>query len=915
MTASVQPPRARARRLTGRLGADDRQLAAAIGLAAGVGVLSALVPLVGLGAAGAVVALVVLRRWRDAVPAVSIALVYSNAVVILAQRGTVPTAAGALLLAALVLPILRTAVRERAVATLAPSLALALVFAAMQCASALFSSAPDVAQAEVKTSLSEGLALFVLVTFAVVHTRTLTSVVNALLLVGAFVGLLSVVQHLTADYTNSFYGFAQVSNAVIPGGSGLPTDAQPRLDGNIGETNRYGQVLAVLLPLAAARFASARSLLPKVATTVAAGLIAGGIVFTYSRGTAVALVATLVTVTALRWVRVRWLAAGLLVIAVVAVSTPGYAERLSSLTGISGATQLQGSSTAADNAVRGRTTEVLAALLAFEDHPLLGVGPGVFPLVYPQYAAQVGIRPRLEEREAHNLYAGIAAETGVLGLGAFLLMLGRLLTALAAAARAWAPVDAGRSRLARGYFGSVLVYAYSGMFLHLSYVRYFWLLIALAAATARLPGRELRPIALPLGRRRPAGAVPARRPVGPLVLTTAVPIDVEAEQHAFARRVLLPDSPDRPAEPAAASLPPAAAGTSLPTLLRHRRARRALTRSRAKRPTTDATTGATSGPPTVVPLVPATLREGPRAAARRRLGSGAVVSWGPDWPVPGSVLADIADMAGLTFPEPSARLGSGGTLVTAGLCDGEPVVLRVFPADQWSRHQHAIGTLAHLERSATALAPRLVAAGAHAAVSWSVETRLPGRRPSYLSKGVYTDATTFLLALPLAPWPADARVFPGLPADLAARLGSFGARTAAVWHDAPPVGVHGDFWAGNLLTVRGRLTGVVDWDAYRTGAVPGVDLIHLVATAERLERRRGMGAELLSRPWTRNPLRRLGTRYFAQIGTTVDEDRWRAAAVDWWLGQVADTLRRTPHLAARASWVDRNLVDVLDAWD
>lgn len=484
----------------------------ALAVAVAVGAVSGVYPLLGLLVGIAIIALVTIRKRPDSVAVLAIAVIYSNAVVILAQRGTVPTTAGALLIAALVVPLGRRVLVDRELPTAPPSMSVAAVFAAVLCASSLTALVPAVAISSAVASLTQGILLYALAAMAVVETWSIGRVADALIIVGAGLGLLSVIQHVTGDYSNTFFGFAGVSDAAVHGSTTAAVDLQPRLNGNIGETNRYGQVLGVLLPLVAARAVSVRPLVIRVLYSIAGALIGGGIVFTYSRGTAVALVAALVTVTAMRWVKVRWLLLAVVAAMVVAVSTPGYADRLSSLTGITGATALEGSNNAADNAVRGRTTEVLSALLAYADHPVLGVGPGVFPLVYPQYAAQVGIRPRLEEREAHNLFAGIAAETGTVGLVTFVLLLLRVLTALAEAARRWAGLDRTRMMMARGFFGAVLVYCYSGMFLHLSYVRYFWLLIGLAAATARLPGAQVR--ALPgwfprLGRRSPGLHVPA----------------------------------------------------------------------------------------------------------------------------------------------------------------------------------------------------------------------------------------------------------------------------------------------------------------------------------------------------------------------------------------------------------------------
>ncbi len=494
------------------LGDRRPDLAVSLGLGGAMllGILTAMFPLLGVGVAVLVVGILLLRFRPESISVLAVGLIYSNAVVIFAQRGTVPSSAGALLIAALGLSVIRRAYVERTVATSPLAMSLVLAFGAIECLSALFSIAPATAQTEVATTLTEGMLLFTVTAFAVADTKSLVGVVNALLLVGACLGALSLIQHLTGDYTNDFYGFAGVSDALVPGGSVPGQDLQPRLNGNIGETNRYAQVLAVLLPLAAARAAMTSSTVVRWLSILAGLLISGGIVYTYSRGTAVAIAAALITVTALRWVRLRWLVGGAVLGLVLVLATPGYGDRLLSLQAVTGATALQGSNAAADNAVRGRTTEVLAALLAFADHPVLGVGPGVFPSVYPQYAQQVGIRPRLQEREAHNLFAGTAAETGVFGLVTFVMILLTVLTGLAEAVRRWQPVDRGRQVLAQGFFAAILVYIYSGMFLHLSYVRYFWLLVALAAAAGRLPGQETRPwtVGLPWRRRtrRPPGA-------------------------------------------------------------------------------------------------------------------------------------------------------------------------------------------------------------------------------------------------------------------------------------------------------------------------------------------------------------------------------------------------------------------------
>jgi len=65
-----------------------------------------------------------------------------------------------------------------------------------------------------------------------------------------------------------------------------------------------------------------------------------------------------------------------------------------------------------------------AAIDMWRDHPWLGVGIGNYPVAYPQYAV-----PRWDDPlgHAHNYYLNVGAETGLLGLLAYLILLGAML--------------------------------------------------------------------------------------------------------------------------------------------------------------------------------------------------------------------------------------------------------------------------------------------------------------------------------------------------------------------------------------------------------------------------------------------------------------------------------------------------------
>src|SRR5581483_11398381 len=74
----------------------------------------------------------------------------------------------------------------------------------------------------------------------------------------------------------------------------------------------------------------------------------------------------------------------------------------------------------ADGSLHERAQLWQVAVAMVSEHPLVGIGKGNYLLTYPQYAAQVA--PDLVSRplKAHMMPLQIAAETGLVGLGAVL---------------------------------------------------------------------------------------------------------------------------------------------------------------------------------------------------------------------------------------------------------------------------------------------------------------------------------------------------------------------------------------------------------------------------------------------------------------------------------------------------------------
>jgi len=109
--------------------------------------------------------------------------------------------------------------------------------------------------------------------------------------------------------------------------------------------------------------------------------------------------------------------------------------------------------TDANFAVLERVAHWEAAWRMFRDRPWLGVGIGQYALSYPAYALARWSNPL---GHAHNIYLHYLAETGLLGLGAYLLWL------LSAAVQAW------RARSREDAFTRALALGVLGLIAHLA---------------------------------------------------------------------------------------------------------------------------------------------------------------------------------------------------------------------------------------------------------------------------------------------------------------------------------------------------------------------------------------------------------------------------------------------------------------
>jgi O-antigen ligase len=271
-----------------------------------------------------------------------------------------------------------------------------------------------------------------------------------------------------------------------------------RASGPIGDPNRYGQLLLVVLPWSLYFSRHGRTPLQRLAAAATGALIMTAVALTYSRGAFLTVGLLVLCLLLWRYIKPGRLAlAGLVLIAIVAVTAPGVLNRVGSIGGVSMLGKHDAKVT--DGAITGRATEMLAALAVYLDHPFIGVGPGQYVPFYSekyQLLDELSFRHLPRPREAHNLYFSIGAETGSAGLLVFFLIIGTLFVGLRWTRRFWLPRSRRRADLAVAFSLSLVAYLGTGMFLHLSFERYLWFLVAITSAAVHILRQDqLRQIA------------------------------------------------------------------------------------------------------------------------------------------------------------------------------------------------------------------------------------------------------------------------------------------------------------------------------------------------------------------------------------------------------------------------------------
>ena len=282
------------------------------------------------------------------------------------------------------------------------------------------------------------LGLFLAAALLLRGARAFRAVALSQVIAAVPVAALGIVQHFRPD--------------LMPADSSYPGRAL----GPFGQPNRLGGYLIAAIPVALAFAFAANDRGLRLALLLAVFALALCLVFTYSRGSWIGLVAGLAACGVLlaRWPDLRPQPALLAVaiaclLAPVVFALPAIVSRIapraasvsdtSAVAGVPFDPERQGSGSM-------RRAVWSGAIRATAARPLFGFGPGAFREGFDR--SKGATLKRLEAEggrtadQAHSLYLVLSTERGVLGLAAFVLLAGLILAGGLAALGTGAPVDA-----------------------------------------------------------------------------------------------------------------------------------------------------------------------------------------------------------------------------------------------------------------------------------------------------------------------------------------------------------------------------------------------------------------------------------------------------------------------------------------
>lgn len=307
-----------------------------------------------------------------------------------------------------------------------------------------------------------------------------------LLAVGALLGTLTVYQEATQSYTSNFGGLARMEIGQIS----EDLQDRPRAAGTTGSPLAYGQQLVVLIPVGLWAMLQRKSLTHQLVAAYALAAIVAGVGLSFSRSIYIAAAVVLVAYVLHLRLSPRYL---LLLVplmgALLWVAPPEFTARVATLESLLPAEGNEG--VRSEASFNRRSVEMLMAVMMFVDHPVVGVGGGNYPELYPEYIRATGSPVPDEERTPHSFFLEVAAEHGIIGFLAWGGILVITWERLRSAGRWFSTVgNHYMAELAVALRIGFLGYLATAVFYHGAYPQFLWLQVGMAIALAAIARRS-----------------------------------------------------------------------------------------------------------------------------------------------------------------------------------------------------------------------------------------------------------------------------------------------------------------------------------------------------------------------------------------------------------------------------------------
>lgn len=318
----------------------------------------------------------------------------------------------------------------------------------------------------------------VLVFLLIRRHSSFRSAIWALIVSGLFMGSISVFQYLTGTFNNLYFGFGGWLSDFSGG------VARERLTGPFANPNAYSQVLIVVIPLTLERLWHEKKFYLRLMAGTALFVCVLTIVYTFSRGGFLTLVATL----SVLFVLFRPRAFPILITAAIAFVflqfiPSSYIDRVTTLFQLSSSRP----SLVADQSFQGRLSENLAAIEMFRDRPLFGVGIGNYSIKYQDYSRAIGLDSRRVPRTPASLYLEILSEQGLVGIFIFIILLVYVFRGSVRAYnkfRCFGSIE--ESNILKAFLAGLLGYLIAATTKNSAYANAFWVLIGIAIGAIHL---------------------------------------------------------------------------------------------------------------------------------------------------------------------------------------------------------------------------------------------------------------------------------------------------------------------------------------------------------------------------------------------------------------------------------------------